>query len=260
MTDTIAGLLRFESEGMTLQPCDSGGAAAVVEDPGADLRSAAAGFGVRGETPLLARVVGEFVTPPENGAGVGRGSAIRAVRWVYLAEDTSGCAPVKESGIGDVGAEDLRSGNELIPAAARARRIRSGLSEARSLEGQFVQGDASSAFTVYFGSSDEIVWVHERINLGDYGNREVDYAFTDGSLFYIRETGQLRDLSAVGDGALLPREFEAAIDPDGSILASRMVGPGFEAGPDAAVRGARAHLEKLLEQIRPRVDGSEPGR
>ncbi len=114
MTDTIAGLLRVEPEGITLQPCDAGGPAWVVEDPGADLRSAAAGFGVRGGTPLLARIVGEFVTPPETGPGAGRGSAIRVVQWVYLAEDTSGCAPGRESGSQRGGSEDRPPGNEQI--------------------------------------------------------------------------------------------------------------------------------------------------
>jgi hypothetical protein len=262
VTDTIEGLLRVESEGMTLQPCDRGGPAWVIEDAGADLRGAAAGFGVRGGTPLLARVIGEFVTPPDTGPGAGRGSAIRVVRWVYLAEDTSGCVPGREGNSESTsgGVEDRPASDELILAAARAGQIRSGLSEARRLEGQLVRGDASSTFTAYLGSSNEVVWLHERLDLGDYGSREVEYALSGGTLFYIRETGQLRDLSVAGNGALVPREFEVAIDADGSILKARMVGPGFEAGSDAAVQGARSHLEELLAQIRPRVDGSGPGR
>lgn len=91
---------------MTLQPCASGGPAWVIEDAGADLRGAVAELGGRGGTPLLARVVGEFVNPPETGPGAGSGSAIRVVQWVYLAEDTSGCAPGRESGSGNGGAED----------------------------------------------------------------------------------------------------------------------------------------------------------
>ena len=101
---------------MTLEPCDSGGPARVIEDAGADLRGAAAEFGVRGGTPLLARVIGEFVTPPETGPGAGRGSAIRVVQWVYLAEDTSGCGPGWTSGTASAsgGAGDRPAGNEQI--------------------------------------------------------------------------------------------------------------------------------------------------
>ena len=70
----------------------------------------------------------------------------------------------------------------------------------------------------------------------------------------------MQDVSTPRANAMAnPREFEAAIGPDGSVRAARMVGPGFEAGSDAAVRGARSHLEELLEQIRRRVDGSGPG-
>lgn len=91
MTDTLEGLLRVESEGLTLQPCDSGGPAWVVEAPGAGLRGAAAGFGAGDGTPLRARVVGELVNPPQTGPGAGHSAAIRVVQWVYLAEDTVGC-------------------------------------------------------------------------------------------------------------------------------------------------------------------------
>lgn len=96
VTDTLEGLLRIEAEGLTLQPCDSGGPAWVVEAAGADLRNAAAGLSADDGTPLLARVVGETVTPPQMGPGAGRAVAIRVVQWVYLAEDTSGCLSDEE--------------------------------------------------------------------------------------------------------------------------------------------------------------------
>jgi len=116
VTDTIEGLLQVEPEGATLQPCDAGGPAWVIESAGVDLRSAAAGFGVGSGTPLRARVVGEFVNSPETGPGSDRALAIRVVQWVYLAEDTSGCAPEWDSSAEPAsgGAENRPSENERI--------------------------------------------------------------------------------------------------------------------------------------------------
>jgi len=258
VTDTIEGLLKVESDGLTLQPCDAGGPAWVVEASGADLRSAVAELRVGGGIPLLARVVGESVNPPASGPGADRAAAIRVVQWVYLAEDTSGCVAGAGTGVAASSEPPTAEQEELASAAARARQIRAGLAEARRVEGRLVEGDASSTFTAFLGSADEVIWVDERIDLGEYGSREVEYALSGGALFYVKETGTIRDLSPEGNGELLPRGFEAAVDADGAASAARRSGPGFESGADAAVRGARSHLDRLLEQVRRRVDESEP--
>jgi hypothetical protein len=103
VTDTLEGLLRVDGEGLAFQPCSSSGVAWVFEAPGADLRVAAQDLNVGGERPIRARVVGESVRPPDEGAAAGYRDAIRVVQWVYLAEDTVGCEGVDGGIVGNAG-------------------------------------------------------------------------------------------------------------------------------------------------------------
>ncbi|MEJ2548729.1 MAG: hypothetical protein P8125_13115 [Gemmatimonadota bacterium] len=103
MTDTLEGLLKVDGEGLAFQPCNSADVAWVFEAPGADLREAAKELIGGGKHPIRARVVGESVMPPDEGAGAGYPDAIRVVQWVYLAEDTVGCAEVGGGIFGNAG-------------------------------------------------------------------------------------------------------------------------------------------------------------
>ena len=127
-----------------------------------------------------------------------------------------------------------------------------------SVQLSFEQGDATAEVTAYFNSAGQVVRVDERLDLAEYGSRTVEYGLADGSPFFIRETGTLRDLSLEGKEALVPRGYEAALDLDGRVLGSNRYGPGFESGMDPVVGGARAHLDSLLERVEERVAGKVP--
>ncbi|MCL7968363.1 MAG: hypothetical protein M8867_01910 [marine benthic group bacterium] len=263
VADTIEGVLTVHHEGLSLRRCGDSGASWVLEAPGADLSDAAADLGARAGDRLRARVRGEVVTAPADGAGSEYESAIRAVQWVYLAEDVSDCPPGEETTVEATrrpGDEILRTGDaESVELASRRFQSLASRSIAGdTVQGSFEQGDATSNFTAYFNAAGQVVRVEERLDLAEYGSRTVEYGLSAGSPFFIREAGTLRDLSAEGAEALVPRGYEAALDPGGSVLGSNRYGPGFESGMEAVVGGARAHLDSLLERVEERVAGRVP--
>ncbi len=257
VSDTIEGVLTVHREGLTIRRCGESGDAWVVEAPGADLLSAASELGAGTGDRIRVRVRGEEVTAPTEGAGSGFESAIRAVQWVYLAEDISDCPPGEEMEVSEGAvavAEILRTGDSLAVERAAARfQALSPMSEADTVQGTVQYGDATSYFTAYISAVRQVVRVEERLDLAEYGARTVEYGLSDGVPYYIREAGTLRDLSPEGAGDLVPRGFEAALDTDGGELGSSRYGPGFEGGIESAVSSARAHLERLLQVIEPRL-------
>lgn len=258
VSDTIEGVLTVHREGLTIRRCGESGGAWVVEAPGADLLSAAAELGAGIGDRIRVRVRGEEVTAPAEGAGSGFVSAIRAVQWVYLAEDISDCPPGEEVEVSEGAvavAEILRTGDSLAVerAAARFQTLSSMTSEADTVQGAVRYGDATSYFTAYINAGQQVIRVEERLDLAEYGARTVEYGLSDGVPYYIREAGTLRDLSPEGTGNLVSRGFEAALDTDGGELGSSRYGPGFEGGIESAISSARAHLERLLQVIEPRL-------
>lgn len=229
-----------------------------MEAPGADLLAAATGLGAGTGDRLRVRVLGESVARPAERSGSEYESAIRALQWVYLAEDLSDCLPGEQPEFaGELPTEGVvrRTGDlaAVERAATRFRELASAESEADTVQGSLMQGDATSEYTAYLDPDGKVARVEERLNFGDYGSRRVVYGFSDGALFYVREEGVLRNLVPDGAGELRPRGFEAALDARGRVLGSQFYGPGFPEGIEQAVRGAEEHLDRLLDLVSERV-------
>jgi hypothetical protein len=263
VTDTIEGVLSVQPDGLTVRRCGESEESWVIEATGADLRYAVKDLGAGSGDRLRLRAIGESVAPPEAGPGSDHDSAIRVVQWVYLAEDLSGCSPGEQPEAPDYGASTdggRRMGDSAAveSAAERFRDLASNNTRQDTVQGVLEQGDATSYFTAFVDTSGSVVRLEERLDLGEYGSRSIEYGLSAGSLFFVREEGTLRDLSPSGAGDLLPRGFEVAYDSLGRIEGSSRYGPGFEEGIEAAAGGAREHLDRLLELVEERLAAGVP--
>lgn len=90
--DTVRGIVTVQSAGgAAFRPCGASGVYRVLEEPGADLGVAALGLADPG-TPLYAELQAQREPAPSDAPGAGLEGVLRVRRWVYLAEDTSGCS------------------------------------------------------------------------------------------------------------------------------------------------------------------------
>jgi len=90
--DTVRGIVTLQRAGAaTFQPCGAPGVYRVLEAPGADLGVAVRGLAEPG-TPLYAELQAEAGPDSSSGPDSGFDGVLRVRRWVYLAEDASGCA------------------------------------------------------------------------------------------------------------------------------------------------------------------------
>lgn len=113
--DTVRGVVTLlEAGGATFRRCGDAVEYWVIEEPGADLSVAARGLAGE-EAPLYAELQAETVPAPQAGAGSGYEGALRVRRWVYLAEEASGCGRLE----GRAGGEE--------PAAERGGALPAGV-------------------------------------------------------------------------------------------------------------------------------------
>ncbi len=210
-------------------------------------------------------------------------SASMRPRWialavVALATTLGACGRGGGDGAAESGAEGgtvdsdtgagTRASADLIEQERRARRrveaIEAELDSYEALQGRRTAGDATSTFTAYL-RGDSLVFIRERLDMGDYGYSGNEYYFDGDSLFYYVEGKLSRTRNPGGPPTTDAIVLRLYFDEQGRLSAQEKT---FNAEPveldgyeESAVRRHARALRALIagdEQASAALAGSGP--
>ncbi len=136
---------------------------------------------------------------------------------------------------------------EAPPLPEAAQQIRERLMSLDRVDGLWGEGDASSHFEAWL-DGESVVFIEERMAVGDYGDYRDEFYFADGELFHYRRTGVQREIATDGEGEsrLVDVRLEIDFTPEGKPTASAKTVDGAAADvEDFEIVAARRHARTL---------------